>query len=183
MPFTVAFLCQTRASTHLMELLGKTRTELRIRRFVLCLDRLLRQTIQAMRDRWHLGEATYMPVGQEWVPRMGCPGKWNQGRKPAVPWWLQFDPYPAMYRPRIRESLHAENNKQTKTWAFGCNTFSWRSCLLPKCPDFSPLAKFKSKKLAKRIPSGESGRSDPPSQASAEWVGRASSSFATRVSF
>ena len=22
------------------------------------------------------------------------PGKWNQGLKPAVPWWFNFDPYP-----------------------------------------------------------------------------------------
>ena len=25
---------------------------------------------------------------------MGCPAKWNQPLKPAVPWWFNFDPYP-----------------------------------------------------------------------------------------
>ena len=25
---------------------------------------------------------------------MGCPGKWKQGLKPAVPWWINFDPHP-----------------------------------------------------------------------------------------
>ena len=36
----------------------------------------------------------YMAVGQNWVPKMGCRGKWNQGLSPAVPWWLIVDPYP-----------------------------------------------------------------------------------------
>ena len=39
-----------------------------------------------------LGEA-YMAVGQKWVPKMGCPGTWNKGLKPAVLWWL-IDPHP-----------------------------------------------------------------------------------------
>ena len=32
-----------------------------------------------------------------WVKNMypkWSPGKWNQGLKPAVPWWFNFDPYP-----------------------------------------------------------------------------------------
>ena len=34
-----------------------------------------------------------MAVGQEWGnPKMGRPGRWTHGPKPAVPWWL--DPYP-----------------------------------------------------------------------------------------
>ena len=24
---------------------------------------------------------------------MGCPGKWQHGPKPAVPWWFNFDPH------------------------------------------------------------------------------------------
>ena len=35
-----------------------------------------------------------MAVGQKWVPEMGGPGKWNQGLKPAIPWWFNFDSYP-----------------------------------------------------------------------------------------
>ena len=27
-------------------------------------------------------------------PKMGCPGKWKHGLKPAVPCWIKFDPYP-----------------------------------------------------------------------------------------
>ena len=32
-------------------------------------------------------------------PKMACPGKWNQGLKPAVhiSWWLYFDPHPYEY--------------------------------------------------------------------------------------
>ena len=30
---------------------------------------------------------------KNWYPKWN-PGKWNQGLKPAVPWWLNFDPYP-----------------------------------------------------------------------------------------
>ena len=31
-----------------------------------------------------------------WVKRYPNwnPGKWKHGLKPAVPWWLNFDPYP-----------------------------------------------------------------------------------------
>ena len=25
---------------------------------------------------------------------MGCPGKWKEGLKAAVPWWFYFAPYP-----------------------------------------------------------------------------------------
>ena len=35
-----------------------------------------------------------MAVAQTLVPKLGCPRKWNQGLKPAVPWWFNFDPYP-----------------------------------------------------------------------------------------
>ena len=37
---------------------------------------------------------THMAVGQKWGPKMGCPGKWKYGLRPAVPWWFYFDPYP-----------------------------------------------------------------------------------------
>ena len=38
-------------------------------------------------------------MGQKYVPVLGTlwnPGKWNRGLKPAVPWCLNFDPYPNM---------------------------------------------------------------------------------------
>ena len=36
-----------------------------------------------------------LPGGQIWLwVNNGCPCKWSQGLKPAVPWRLNFDPYP-----------------------------------------------------------------------------------------
>ena len=37
--------------------------------------------------------------------KMGCPGKWNHGLKPAVNWWFNFDPY-----------QHLRNGDLWKTW-------------------------------------------------------------------
>ena len=38
--------------------------------------------------------ADLLAAGQKWVPKMGFPGKWNQGLKPVVLWWSNFDPHP-----------------------------------------------------------------------------------------
>ena len=38
---------------------------------------------------------SHMAAGQKsGNPKMVCPGKWKHGLKPAVPWLLNFDPYP-----------------------------------------------------------------------------------------
>ena len=44
------------------------------------------------------------------------PGKWNQGVKPAAPWWFSFDPYPyAMFLQEPKAgATKAFNNKATQ---------------------------------------------------------------------
>ena len=67
-----------------------------------------------------------LAVGQKCVPKMACPGKWNQGLQPAVPWWLNFHPYPSDYvsylvDPKIQNSLGVgaqilEDKKRRSSW-------------------------------------------------------------------
>ena len=47
-----------------------------------------------MKGNHHLQGNAQVAVGQKWVAKMACPGKWNQGLKPAVPCWFNFDPCP-----------------------------------------------------------------------------------------
>ena len=47
------------------------------------------------RKQKHMEKETKETIaGQKWVPKRSCPGKWNQGLKPVVPWWFNFDPHP-----------------------------------------------------------------------------------------
>ena len=49
---------------------------------------------------WGFGSPGNMSMGRTNVaggqksgrPKMGRPGKWKHGLKPAVPWWFNFDP-------------------------------------------------------------------------------------------
>ena len=44
---------------------------------------------------WLMSVASlFLAVGQKCAPKMACPDKWNQRLKPAVFWWVYFNPYP-----------------------------------------------------------------------------------------
>ena len=56
-----------------------------------------------------------MAVGAKWGnPKMGCPGKWNHGLKPAFPWWCNFGSYPCLGQPnqavKSTYGLHESRN-------------------------------------------------------------------------
>ena len=40
------------------------------------------------------------------ILKIGCPGKWNQGLKPAVPWWFYLDPDPLCFAFRFLGIWH-----------------------------------------------------------------------------
>ena len=50
-----------------------------------------------------------MAVDQKYAPEMGCPVKWKQGPKPALPWCLKFDTSPC-------QNYVTYNGEQTPEW-------------------------------------------------------------------
>ena len=52
-----------------------------------CADPLFKDEDQLQATGWRSARKM-CAVGQEWVAKMGCLGKWTHGLKPAVPWWL-----------------------------------------------------------------------------------------------
>ena len=55
---------------------------------------------------WQSSKEGEMAMGQNAYPKWN-PGKWNQRLKPAVSWWLYFDPYPNEMLAKLRYLGHS----------------------------------------------------------------------------
>ena len=65
---------------------------------------------------------------------MACPDKWKQRLKPAVPRWVNFDPYPNLYSTTTKHNISNHITSHSSIWG----SESFRQPMAYACPKRRP---------------------------------------------